>query len=261
MTPNFVVDVGNTRMKWGHVRNGQVWRSVSLAHDDPIGWKRQLALWGSEAAGLLWVVASVAPVASARFCEWLDAKWASPVELTTAALALSGKRLRFRTAVDEPTRLGVDRFLSALAAYRSVPTGTSAVAISVGTAMTLDFVEPDGTHVGGAILPGPRLMARSLFRRTAKLPRVRLTRAVPTRAWGANTADAIDLGVASAVLGAADQLVWDWAARGSAPVRVFVTGGDAGYFHDFVFTADVDDVVQEPLLTLEGIRLAAEALP
>jgi type III pantothenate kinase len=260
VTPDVVVDIGNSRMKWGRVRDSRVEETAALGHDDPVDWKRQLGQWAAVAADLRWAVASVVPTATARFCEWLAAKGATATELTTAKLNRC-RKLRFWTEVDAPAELGADRFLASLAAHRSAPKPAAVVAISVGTAMTVDFVEPDGTHVGGAILPGPRLMARSLFKRTAKLPRVELTRAVPDQVWGTNTKDAIGLGVASAVLGAADQLVWDWAARCTAPVWVYVTGGDAGYFRDFVFTADVDGLTLAPNLILEGVRLAAEALP
>ena len=102
-------------------------------------------------------------------------------------------------------------------------------------------------------------MARSLNQHTEKLPRVPVNPAVPKRAWGENTEDAIGLGIASAVLGAADQLVSDWAAR-RRPPWVYVTGGDAEYFRGFAFTADVGGLVIDPALTLDGLRLAAAAL-
>ena len=260
MTPDVVVDIGNSRMKWGRVLGGRVSDVVSLRHDDPVGWKRQAEAWGLVAADAGWAVAGVVPRAVGRLREWLTARGAIASEVTTATIQ-AGRRLAVRTNVDEPGRLGVDRLLTSLAAKQATPPNTAVVAINVGTAMTVDFVEPDGTHVGGAILPGPRLMARSLHKRTAKLPQIKLTRAVPTRIWGANTEAAIGLGIASAILGAADQLVWDWAVHCGDRPWVFVTGGDAGYFRGFVLTADTGNIVFDPTLTLEGVRLAAEALP
>jgi type III pantothenate kinase len=230
----------------------------SLAHDDPVGWKRQLELWGLNRP-THWAVAGVAPKAVQRLSDWLARRDATVAAVTNEVVL--GGRSGLTTAVLHPTRIGVDRLLSVLAAYRRTPPGTSAVVLSVGTAMTIDFLRPGGRHVGGAILPGPVLMARSLHEYTAKLPVIEIDPVLPVRVWGATTEEAIDLGIASAVLGAADQLVWDWAALSAVPPWVFATGGDAGYFRGFVFTADVGGFVIDPLLTLDGIRLVAEELP
>jgi hypothetical protein len=42
---------------------------------------------------------------------------------------------------------------------------------------------------------------------------------------------------------------------------VVATGGNVGYFSGFKFTANVSEFRIIPTLTLEGIRIAAEALP
>jgi type III pantothenate kinase len=258
MRPDVVVDIGNTRVKWGRCARGGVAEVAAFGHDDPVGWKRQAELWGV-AAGASWAVAGVVPAAVARFREWLAGRAAAVVPITSDLF--DHGPMAIVTRVDEPDLVGVDRLLGALAAAVRTPKGASAVAVAVGTAMTVDFVTADGDHVGGAILPGPALMARSLHEHTAKLPRVEIDPVVPARAWGTNTEEAIELGIASAVLGAADQLVWDWAAGRPEPPWVYVTGGDAGYFRGFAFTADLAGVVIDPALTLDGLRLAAEALP
>lgn len=258
MTPDVVVDVGNSRIKWGRVADGRVAEAAAFGHDEPVAWKRQAELWGLHDASR-WVLAGVVPVVVERFCHWLAARGESACILTNDRFdpdLTPGSG--FRTGVREPGRVGIDRLLTAFAAWRRAGGGTSAVALNVGTAMTLDFVERDGLHRGGAILPGPRLMARSLSQHTAKLPEVDIRPRVPTEAWGEDTEGAIELGIANAVLGVADQMVWDWAAARPTPPAVFVTGGDGGYFDGYVFTADVAGVTLDPHLTLDGIRLAAE---
>jgi type III pantothenate kinase len=258
MTPDVVVDIGNTRIKWGRCVDGHVAEMASLRHDAPVDWKRQAEQWGLNSPAR-WALASVAPLAMQRFGDWLRTREAHTVTITNELFA--DGELEMVTEVDEPALIGVDRLLAALAAYTQVPDELSAVAISVGTAMTVDFVEPDGTHVGGAILPGPELMAQSLHDHTAKLPHISIDPVVPIEVWGRNTEDAIQLGIANAILGAADQLVWDWSARSARPPWVFATGGDVGYLLGFVFTAEVGSLIIDPMLTLEGIRIAAEALP
>jgi type III pantothenate kinase len=267
VTPDVVADIGNSRMKWGRVADGRVAEAAALDLDDAIGWKRQCELWGLTEA-TRWALAGVVPRVLKRFETWLAARGMAAGIVTSELF--TGDTLidddfddspDFVTAVEEPERIGIDRLLTALAAWRRTPRGASAVAISVGTAMTIDFVEATGLHRGGAILPGPRLMARSLHEHTAKLPLVEIRPKSPTMTWGENTEDAIELGIASAILGAADQMVWDWASARGTPPWVFATGGDVGYFHKFEFTADVGRFVIDPTLTLDGIRIAAEGLP
>lgn len=267
MTPDVVVDVGNSRIKWGRVRNRRVIESVSLPHDDPVKWKRHYEMWESSAVEK-WAVAGVNPPATERLADWLSNRVARLVHIgTPTVIALTdnddtfGRTLDFSIGVDEPNQVGVDRLLGAIAARNRTPDKISSIVIGVGTAMTVDFVDTYGRFSGGAILPGPRLMARSLHQHTAKLPEIDIDPVLPQQITGKNTEEAIELGIASAILGAADQLVWDWFARDNVPPRVFVTGGDGGYFRKFVFTADVDQVIHDPTLVLDGARIVAEALP
>lgn len=258
MTPDIVVDVGNSRMKWGRCEDGKVAEMVSLPHDSPVEWKRQAEAW-SVTKDTSWATAGVVPQAMHRFREWLTSRGTQPAIITSELFADEGPT-RITTAVDEPSRIGVDRLLTSLAAFSLSPPSSPVAVINVGTATTIDFVTRDGVHVGGVILPGPQLMTRSLNTHTAKLPLIYIDPVLPVNIWGKNTEEAIELGIANAILGAADQLVWDWAVHAEQPPWVYATGGDVGYFHGFVFTADVAGFVIEPNLTLEGIRLAAEAM-
>lgn len=259
MRPDVVVDIGNSRVKWGRVVDGRVAEAVSLNHDRA-EWDRAAKLWGMKARSQ-WAVASVVPRAVSQFMVWLTARCMSETWIRNDLFFINHP-FGFTTDVEEVDRIGIDRLLTALAAWRRTPPPASAVVLNVGTAMTIDFVEAPGLHRGGAILPGPRLMARSLHEHTAQLPAVDVDpEQVPTMPWGSNTEDAIALGIANAILGAADRMIRTWAGSQAVPPSVFVTGGDAGYFDGFTFTAKIGHFEIDPLLTLEGIRLAAEALP
>jgi type III pantothenate kinase len=264
VTPDVVVDIGNTRMKWGRVSAGRVAEVVAFGHDDPGGWKRFCELW-ELTSSTRWLLAGVVPRVLRRFEEWLVARGMVAKTITNdlfnGTVFDDDVPFKFVTAVEEPDRIGIDRLLTAFAAWRRAPPGVSAVALNVGTAMTIDFVESSGIHRGGAILPGPRLMARSLHEYTAKLPQVAIDPELPITIWGETTEAAIELGIANAILGVADQMIWDWASVREKPPAIFATGGDVGYFRGFVFTADVSTFEIDPTLTLDGIRLAAEALP
>ncbi|MBA4066292.1 MAG: hypothetical protein C0501_21765 [Isosphaera sp.] len=254
MTPDVVVDVGNTRMKWGRVVGRRVTERVSLPLGKPSVWADQFARWQLTAAGR-WAVAGVNPRRQRRIVSWLGLRSAAVV--TIDHWTFDG----LKVGVENPTKVGIDRLLTALAARRAAPPGRPVIVINVGTAMTVDLIDAGDTFAGGAILPGPALMARSLHEHTAKLPRLAIDPVPPVGTWGRNTRDAIEVGIGAAVVGAADFLVWEWGARFEPPPCVYVTGGDSGYFAGFRFTADVGPAVIDDNLTLEGVRLAAEALP
>ncbi len=255
MTPDIVVDIGNSRMKWGRCDGGRVAEMVSLPHDSPVDWKRQAEQWELNIT-TRWAVAGVVPREVDRLRDWLAARRNIPAVVTNDLFAADGPT-GFATKVDELHRIGIDRLLTSFAAYRRRPS-SPAVVINVGTAMTVDFVQRDGVHVGGVILPGPHLMAKSLHDYTAKLPVVGIVPWLPSTFVGRNTEQAIQVGIANAVLSVAYQLVWDWVKHTGRSPWVYATGGDAAYFRGFHFTADVAGFEIDPTLTLDGIRLAAE---
>lgn len=68
---------------------------------------------------------------------------------------------------EEPHRLGIDRWLTAIAAFKEYP--LPVVIVDAGTAIKADFVSADGVHLGGYIVPGIELMKTSLLGNTAKI--------------------------------------------------------------------------------------------
>ncbi len=65
----------------------------------------------------------------------------------------------------EPWRLGVDRFVAAVGAHH-LAKGRAVIVVGVGTAMTIDLIDGEGQHLGGAIVPAPTLMVETLLRNT-----------------------------------------------------------------------------------------------
>ena len=68
-------------------------------------------------------------------------------------------------------KLGSDRFASMVGA-RALHPDQPLIVVTAGTATTIDAISPDGTFMGGMILPGLKLMAESLAQNTAQLPEV-----------------------------------------------------------------------------------------
>jgi type III pantothenate kinase len=252
MTPDVVVDIGNTRMKWGWVPAGQPMQMASLPADDPSAWEQQLASL-PVTGPLSWTVASVHPLRTTRFVAWIAGRG-------DRAVVIKHTHIPLTVDVEEPEKVGIDRLLSALAAHH-LADPQSAIVLSVGTAVTADVVEDTGVFRGGVIFPGPQLMAESLHRWTAQLPLVE-AREVPSEHPPArNTRGAILAGIRYAIVGAAYLLVDRYCHRCNSSPWVFMTGGALGDLAGTDFGDPFMGTRTIPTLTLEGIRIAAEGLP
>lgn len=68
------------------------------------------------------------------------------------------------------------------------------------------------------------------------------------------------VGIMAAIMGGCAMLVDEYAAICTRPPSVLMTGGAIGYLIDFDFAPGIGVGGPFPL-TLEGIRIAAEAMP
>jgi type III pantothenate kinase len=248
MTPAVVVDVGNSRIKWGRCIDGPVVEAASLPPDDPTAWLAQMERWGIVApAG--WVLTGVHPQRRDHLGDWLRRQGHA------VRLLDDPKELPLRVLLERPDHVGVDRLLDAVAANSRRRGGTPAVVVDAGSAVTVDLVDAAGAFAGGVIMPGFRLMAQALHDYTALLPLV----PPPTRppdVPGVSTPKAVEAGVYYSVVGGIRALIGEYAKALGATPQLFLTGGDGPLLGQVLTEAE-----QWPLMTLEGIRLAAEALP
>jgi len=156
-------------------------------------------------------------------------------------------------AVDEPDRVGIDRLAGAAAAAAIKRTGRPAIVVDCGTAATVNVVSAGGAFVGGAILPGPALMARALAEGTSRLPQVAaLDHAPPPPMPGRSTQDAIAAGIGWGIRGAITRLVAEAEAAVGGDADVLLTGGWRAAVRDALPGA-----VEVPELVLAGVALAA----
>jgi type III pantothenate kinase len=125
-----------------------------------------------------------------------------------------------------PATLGFDRLAAAVGAWTLQP-GKPLLVIDMGTAVTYDFVRPDGVFVGGNIAPGLRTRLKSLNHYTGKLPLVE-----PDPEFGLlgdSTESAIRSGVMQGILFEIDGYV-EALTRQYPDLFAFLTGGDLFYF-------------------------------
>jgi type III pantothenate kinase len=154
----------------------------------------------------------------------------------------------------DPSQLGADRWYAMVAARQSFP-ALPLVVVCAGTATTVDSIDAAGRFLGGAIAPGTSLMADSLARGTARLPRS-TGRAV---AMPDNTDDAIATGVADALAGLVERRVRALARSGPRP-QLVLAGGRVGELASRLRLDDaVAGIMVEEHLVLRGLWLRASA--
>jgi type III pantothenate kinase len=154
----------------------------------------------------------------------------------------------------DPEQLGADRWHAMIAARQSFP-GQPLVVVCAGTATTVDSIDSSGRFLGGAIAPGTSLMADSLARGTARLPR---STGRPV-SLPDNTDDAIATGVADALAGLVERRVRALARSGPAP-QLVLAGGRVGELAARLWlSSEVAGIMIEEHLVLRGLWLRAAA--
>jgi len=126
----------------------------------------------------------------------------------------------------EPHKLGVDRWLDIIAAYHLQQ--EACMVLDLGTAITVDFVDRKGKHLGGFICPGLPLMRNSLQVHTSKIlyDFHDTSGCLSSNKPGTFTAEAVEKGCATMICNFAAQQV-NYAEQILGKHQVFVTGGDA----------------------------------
>ena len=247
MTQLLAISVGNSRTAVGRFLDGKLEASDHLENADLAVLAKGVAKhWSAmDDVDAMAVMTSVNEKVAVPLEKALAAELGTEIHRVRRDLAIP-----VGTCVDDESKVGDDRLLAAAAAYDALK--QAVVVIDAGTAITVDFVDGEGTFHGGAIAPGASLQLRALHEHTDQLPRVAFAQP-DAEPFGRNTAAAMLLGVHEGLRGMVRQLVERYAEHYGAFPMVVATGGDA----ETLFSGDelVDRIVPE--LVLMGIAVAA----
>ncbi|MGH2363336.1 MAG: type III pantothenate kinase [Chloroflexota bacterium] len=249
-----VLDVSNTSTKFG-VYDGErllgSWRVNTDVRQtaDEYGVLLSRLIEGTVPAGAIseCIMSSVVPPLNATFLEMVEHCFGLECLVVSHQLDLG---LAFRT--DDPAETGADRIVNSLAAYKLY--GGPCIVVKFGTATTFDAVSADGAFLGGAIAAGPRLSLDALAARAARLYTVELR--APARAISTTTTGNLQSGVVWGYVGLIEGLVARFKAELGPVKAVVATGWEAQFYTPLTPAIDIDN----PNLTLEGLRFACEAL-
>ena len=218
------IDIGNSRLKWALYAAPQpgaamlAQGAVFLETIDDLADAEKWRELQPEPTRMLGCV--VAGDALKRRTEEQMELW----DVAPQWVVASSEEAGLRNGYDFPTRLGADRWVAMVGARHRVLREHGPrpmVVVMVGTAVTVEAVDAEGTFLGGLILPGHGIMLRALESGTAGLH-------VPTgevRGFPTNTSDALTSGGTYAIAGAVERMVQHLRERTGEEPACIMTGG------------------------------------
>ncbi len=247
----YVVDIGNSAVKAGRFRDGELTGTVRIPlREGRIDLDDEFARFLAAGRVDRTAVASVVPSVTQDVVDRLvEASGDAPFRLDASV------PLPFSLAYETPVTLGADRLAAAAGAWtwsaRALPMRRVAIAVDAGTAVNMEVVvsTSDGpVYLGGVIAPGPELVRRSLRVGTAQLPEVPLE--WPDRIVGSSTRSALQAGILPGFVHAVDGIVQQIEQELGHRAAVVVTGGWGSLLARQLPRIDHSD----PDLVLRGIR-------
>jgi type III pantothenate kinase len=218
-TTSLLIDIGNTRIKWAWLDQGQLQPQSASPHAD---WTAQTFI---EVVGLASIDVArvlVSNVAGPRMAQVIRAGLAQAGRVEPEFVTSTATAGGVRNAYSQPAQLGVDRWLAIIGAH-ALERGPVCV-VSVGTAMTIDGVGANGLHLGGVIVPGPDLMMSSLLRNTSELAERAKHGSTSPALFADNTLGAIRQGAEHAAAALVERAVAVMRQLNESP-QLLLTGG------------------------------------
>lgn len=158
-----------------------------------------------------------------------------------------GLKTGLNIRVDIPSQVGADRIVAAVAALGEYK--APLVLIDMGTATTIEVVEPDNVYLGGVIFPGVMVSLDSLTSRAAQLPGINLDQ--PKNVIGKNTVDCMRSGMMYGTAAMLDGVIDRIAEELGHNSTIVATGGLA----QFITPLCRHEIILEKELLLKGLNI------
>lgn len=244
------IDIGNTNLVIGCFRDDKILFKARIATDrtrtsDQYGVeiKNMLEAYGVDRSDIKdCIISSVVP----------------PVfnSVRTGVIKIIGKqpmvvgpglKTGLNIHVDVPSQVGSDRIVIAVAALAEYK--APLLLMDLGTATTIEAVEPDNVYMGGVIIPGVRVSLDALTSRAAQLPGISLDQ--PKQVIGKNTVDCMRSGMMYGTAAMIDGLVERMEEELGHRCTLIATGGLA----QFITPLCKREIILEKDLLLKGLNI------
>jgi type III pantothenate kinase len=215
-----VIDLGNTRLKWGWQDTAGLLVGEPAVHRDTDLGELLKGIWTFPVAPERVLMTSVANATLAdALTQWLKNQWSIIPELVASTAQLGA----VKNSYSNPEQLGSDRWVAMLEAWYMAQ--STVCVIDCGTAVTIDVVDKSGQHLGGVIMPGLDAMMTALTSTTSLLldkPQVPAKFELAT-----NTQAAIATGTSQSIISLVNKTLEWLEQKTGQTAECFLTGGDS----------------------------------
>ncbi len=244
------IDIGNTNIVIGVIRDDEILFKARIATDR----LRTSDQYGVEIKNML----EAFGVKREEISDCIIASVVPPVfnSVYTGVYKVIGKqpmvvgpglKTGLNIHVDIPSQVGSDRIVAAVAALAEYT--APLVLIDMGTATTVEVVEPENTYLGGVIFPGVMVSLDSLTSRAAQLPGISLDK--PRNVIGRNTVDCMRSGMMYGTAAMLDGIIDRIAEELGHSSTIVATGGLA----QFITPLCKHEIILEKELLLKGLNI------
>ena len=244
------IDIGNTNILIGGIKDDQIIFKARIATDRT----RTADQYGVEIKNMIEAL-------GARISDISDCIISSVVppvfnSVRTGVIKIIGKqpmvvgpglKTGLNIHVDVPSQVGSDRIVIAVAALAEYQ--APLILIDMGTATTIEVVEPENRYLGGVIFPGVKVSLDALTNRAAQLPGISLDQ--PKNVIGKNTVDCMRSGTMFGNAAMIDGIVDRIEEELGHSSTIIATGGLAR----FITPLCKRDIIVEKVLLLKGLNL------
>lgn len=244
------IDIGNTNIVIGGLKDDQILFEARIATDRiktsdqyAAEIKNMLGLFGASAADVEdCIISSVVPPV-------FNSVQTGVRKLTGKQPMVVGPGLKtgLNIHMDIPSQVGSDLIVAAVAALAEY--AAPMVLIDMGTATTVQVIEPDNVFVGGLVFPGVMVSLDSLTSRAAQLPGISLDK--PKQVIGKNTVDCMRGGIMYGTAAMLDGVIERVEEELGHKTTVVATGGLA----QFIIPLCKREIVYERDLLLKGLNI------
>lgn len=244
------IDIGNTNLVIGCIRNDEILFKARIATDQTrtsdqygVEIKNMIEAFGVKVNDITdCIISSVVP----------------PVfnSVRTGVIKVIGKqpmvvgpglKTGLNIHMDVPSQVGSDRIVIAVAALAEYQ--APLILMDLGTATTIEVVEPENHYMGGIIFPGVKLSLDALTSRAAQLPGISLDK--PKRVIGKNTVDSMRSGMLYGTAAMIDGLIERMEEELGHSSTLIATGGMA----QFIAPLCKHSIILEKDLLLKGLNI------
>lgn len=244
------IDIGNTNITMGCIRNDEILFTARIATDrnrtsDQYGVeiKNMLEVFGVRTDDISDCIISsvVPPVFNSVKTGVVKVIKKQPMVVGT------GLKTGLNIQVATPSQVGSDRIVIAVAALAEHK--APLILMDLGTATTIEVVEKENVYAGGVIIPGVRTSLDALISKAAQLPGISLEQ--PKQVIGKNTVDCIRSGMMYGTAAMIDGMIDRMEEELGHSATLIATGGLA----QFITPLCKRSIILDKDLLMKGLNI------